>query len=109
MNKIVKTETSRPEGSKNFSFWLKHYFEDGSWICIFKYALYDDEDKQTAVLDFGKDGMVDGRIADDNPDTWTEFHDTVNDIVEGKVAIVTYDYRDNGYGFSDHGVAIEAY
>ena len=109
MNKIVKTETSRPEDGKHFSFWLKHYFEDGSWICIFKYTLYDDEDRQTAVLDFGKDGMVDGRIADDNPDTWAEFHGTVNDIVEGRVAIVTYDFGEDEFGWRDEGVNVEAY
>lgn len=110
MNKIIKTETAHPENREHFTFWLKHHFADGTWICMFKYALYDtDEAERTIVLDYGKDGLIDGRITKDNADTWTEFHGTVNDIVEGKAAIVTYDYGDDGYGFSDHGVTIEAY
>ena len=112
MNNIVKTETSHPHNPAQFSLWIKHHFEDGSWICLFRptRGWFEGQDPtQNLALDFGRDNLINGRIANEGEDIWTEFHTTINDIVNGEAAIVQHNYGEDRWGDDDLGVTIEAY
>ena len=93
MNKIVKTETSHPH-SNLFSFWLKHYFEDGTWVAIFT-------DGEHMFNDFGGYGTSDGHMCKDVHATWDLFHGRVSAIIGGEMKIVLMDDDPEGNSYHD--------
>jgi hypothetical protein len=90
---IERTELQSLIAPEAYSLWLKHYFTDGSWICI-----HQGKGKDKLAIDWGFKDEIDGGLHHNEPATWRWFHALVNDLASGKMRMVLiYDAEMDDY------------